>query len=764
MNNINGIGRFIKKQVLIVDDDAANRSLLKNILEDNGWETTEAENGQEALDKILIQPPDLIITDILMPVMDGYLLCRKCKLNPDLKEIPFIFYSAAYTEQKDQKFALELGADRFILKPAETDVLIQNIQELLNEKSTRRSLAPPTVEEIVFFKRHDDLIFRKLENKMLELDETNQKLKALEEQYRLSFDNAMDVIFLIDINYNITSISPSVKKNLGYEIEDFIGRSVWDLIPVFMPDYAGLAKTTINMVFQGKTVPSTTFEFTSRDGQIIVGEISGAPIFQDGKVSGLVAVARDVTDRHLAEKKLLKSEKMFSDIFHLNPNPMAISDMATSIYLDVNEAFISWSGFSRGDLIGLPGSNLRLWVNPEECDILIGSLKKSSGDLKAREVLLRQKDGAIRNVLYSIRLIEIEQRECLLTLFHDITERKQAELSLRESEKRYKFIADKIPDIVWMLNMDLQTVYVSPSVKTVLGFTEEERMSQTVEEQLTPESLALVSEVMVDELSMEAEGSTNPDRNLTLVLEYYHKDGTTRFMETVVGGIRNESGVVTGLHGVNRDITERMQAEEKLKRTLTSLRRAVGTTIQVMVSAVEARDPYTAGHQMRSSDLARAIATEMGLAEECIEGIRMAAVIHDIGKLSVPSEILTKPTKLTNIEFSLIKEHAQKGYDILKNVESPWPLAQIVYQHHERMDGTGYPRRLKGDEILMEARVLAVADVVEAIASNRPYRPAFGIEPALEEIEKNRGVLYDATVVDACVRLFRQKGYFLALS
>jgi PAS domain S-box-containing protein len=210
------------------------------------------------------------------------------------------------------------------------------------------------------------------------------------------------------------------------------------------------------------------------------------------------------------------------------------------------------------------------------------------------------------------------------------------------------------------------------------------------------------------------------------------------------------------------DITERRRAEEELILTLESLRKAFGATIQVLVSAVEVRDPYTAGHQIRSADLARAIAIEMGLPKAIVDGIRMAGSIHDIGKLSVPAEILSKPTKLTNTEFSLIKEHPLKGYEILKNVESPWPLAQIVYQHHERMDGSGYPRKLKGNEIILEARIMAVADVVEAMASHRPYRPALGIEAANGEIEKNKGFLYDSDVADACLRLFRENNYTFA--
>jgi len=209
------------------------------------------------------------------------------------------------------------------------------------------------------------------------------------------------------------------------------------------------------------------------------------------------------------------------------------------------------------------------------------------------------------------------------------------------------------------------------------------------------------------------------------------------------------------------EIVMRKQAEKQIVVTLENLRKALSTTIQVMVSAVESRDPYTAGHQARSANIARAIATEMELPQEKIEGIRMAGSIHDIGKLSIPAEILSKPAKLSNIEFDLIKEHPRKGHEILKYVESPWPLAEIIYQHHERMNGSGYPRNLKGDEILMEARILAVADVVEAIASYRPYRPALGINFALEEIEKNKGIFYDDAVADACLRLFREKGFKL---
>ena len=267
-------------------------------------------------------------------------------------------------------------------------------------------------------------------------------------------------------------------------------------------------------------------------------------------------------------------------------------------------------------------------------------------------------------------------------------------------------------------------------------------------------------QVIIDKLGENFEELRGRAEHLLPVeLNVTCKDGIVRnFILTVKFLQRDYSeSILCSLY----DITERKRADAKLQQTLDSLKKAVGTTIGVLVSAVESRDPYTAGHQLRVADLARSIATEMGLPSDKIEGIRMAGSIHDIGKLSIPAEILSKPTKLTVLEFSLIKEHPRIGYEMLKNVESPWPLAQIVYQHHERINGSGYPRNLKGDDILMEARIMAVADVVEAMASHRPYRPALGIEAALEEIEKNKGIFYDNAVGDACLKLFREKGYRL---
>lgn len=212
---------------------------------------------------------------------------------------------------------------------------------------------------------------------------------------------------------------------------------------------------------------------------------------------------------------------------------------------------------------------------------------------------------------------------------------------------------------------------------------------------------------------------------------------------------------------LEKDNLRRKQTEIKLRYNMDELRQAMGGVINALALTVEMKDPYTAGHQKRVADLARAIAKEMGLPGEQIDAIRLAGNIHDIGKITLPGDILSNPRDLTDIELSMIRTHAQAGYDLLKKIDFPWPIAEIVKQHHERVDGSGYPLGLAGNKIDMQAKILAVADVVEAMASHRPYRPALGIQKALEEISRKKGTLYDPAVVEACLILFNQKGYKL---
>jgi putative nucleotidyltransferase with HDIG domain len=212
---------------------------------------------------------------------------------------------------------------------------------------------------------------------------------------------------------------------------------------------------------------------------------------------------------------------------------------------------------------------------------------------------------------------------------------------------------------------------------------------------------------------------------------------------------------------LKNEIENRKKMQQELQQSYENLKRAMHSTIQAITLTVEKRDPYTSGHQLRVAVLAKAIAEELDLPASQIESIYMAASIHDIGKISLPAEILVKPIPLSDLEMSLIQAHAQAGYDILNGIDFPWAIADIVVQHHERMDGSGYPQGLAGEDILLEARIICVADVVETMASHRPYRPSIGVDKALEEISENKGILYDPGVVDACLALFREKNFEL---
>jgi PAS domain S-box-containing protein len=338
----------------------------------------------------------------------------------------------------------------------------------------------------------------------------------------------------------------------------------------------------------------------------------------------------------------------------------------------------------------------------------------------------------------------------MISIARDITEHKRAQEALKQSESWYRTIFENTGTAILTIEEDTTISLANTEFEKLSGYSKKEIEGRKHwEEFVVPEDM----ERMLTQHRLRRHDAESAPKKYEF--RFVDKDGAIKDIVLSIDMIPGTKKSIASL----LDITERKQGEEKLQRTLESLRKAVGTTIQVMVSAVEMRDPYTAGHQIRSAHIARAIAIEMGLDQDRIDGIHMAGSIHDIGKLSIPSEILSKPTNLTRLEYSLIKEHPRNGYEMLKDVESPWPLAEIIYQHHELINGTGYPRNLKGDEILVEARILAVADVVEAMASHRPYRASLGIEAALKEIEKNKGILYDNTVVDACLRLFREKGY-----
>ncbi len=324
--------------------------------------------------------------------------------------------------------------------------------------------------------------------------------------------------------------------------------------------------------------------------------------------------------------------------------------------------------------------------------------------------------------------------------------------SLRESEEQYRELVEKASDIIYTHDLEGNLTSVNPAATRIFGYTNEEALQLNIAQIVDAEYLPLARREIQEKL--EGSPRTGPYELLT-----YSKEGKPIWVE-VSSRLLEREGQPAEVLGIARNITERKRAEEELRESYAKLQQVLEGTVHVLISAIEMSDPYTAGHQRRVTRLACAIAEEMGLPPEQIEGLRMAGLIHDIGKITIPAEILSKPGPLSEIEWGLIRAHAQVGYDLLNGaIEFPWPVAQIVLQHHERMDGSGYPQGLSGEEIMLEARILAVSDVVEAMASYRPYRPARGLDKALEEISQHRGVLYDPEVVDACLKLFAEKGF-----
>ena len=330
---------------------------------------------------------------------------------------------------------------------------------------------------------------------------------------------------------------------------------------------------------------------------------------------------------------------------------------------------------------------------------------------------------------------------------------RQEKDDLKRIEERLRTLlnlVDNAHSMVFQLSTNGVIEFVSPGVKKIYGYEPDELIGKLIEK-ITP-----LSELpkVVKALKRALSGET------ILNLEIGQLDSNGGIVIAEINGapvIRDDK--VIGMQGIIRDITTRKKAEEAARDSTLKLIKAMEDTMQAMAMIVEMRDPYTAGHQRRVAQLAVAIAQEMGCTPDQVTGLRLAGLIHDIGKVRVPAEILTNPDGLSDAEMAIIKMHPRLGYDVLKTLDSPWPIAEIVNQHHERIDGSGYPRGLAGKDIILEARVLAVADVVEAITYQRPYRRALGIDKALEEISKHKNILYDAAVVDSCLKLFTERGF-----
>jgi PAS domain S-box-containing protein/putative nucleotidyltransferase with HDIG domain len=329
-------------------------------------------------------------------------------------------------------------------------------------------------------------------------------------------------------------------------------------------------------------------------------------------------------------------------------------------------------------------------------------------------------------------------------------ERERLLQALEESNARFRSLVETTSDWIWEVDPNGAYTYSSPKVQDLLGFAPGEMLGKHLVDLTAPKERERTGRIF-RQLLKSRKPFSGFENNCQA------RDGQVVVIEKNGVPVFGDNGELLGYRGIARDITERKSALEALRKSRDDLHNSLEETVRSLALAAEKRDPYTAGHQARVDNLACAIARELGLPAKQIEGLHFAALLHDIGKISLPSEYLAKPAQLSQQERAIIKCHTEVGYEILKNIHFPWPVADIVYQHHEHLDGTGYPRGLADEEILLEAKILTVADVVEAMSSHRPYRPSLGLDTALEEIRNGRGTLYHAESVDACLRLIEEK-------
>jgi len=575
-----------------------------------------------------------------------------------------------------------------------------------------------------------------------ERKQAEEIIRKHEERFRKMVQNSMDAISLFSPEGTFLYISEAVNRILGYRPEEMVGRQ-WEQF-VHPDDIPMMATKLAHLLEETENIETAEMRARHQDGSWRWIDIVGNNRVGDPEIGAVILNFRDITDRRLAEQAIEESEHKFKELFENMSSSVAVYEVVGDgedfVFRAFNKSAEKADQVNRKDLIG---KSVRE-VFPGVRDMGLFDVFRrvwQTGNPEQHPATL-YKDGRIEgwkdNYVYKLPSGEI------VAVYDDVTEQKRAEMAVKESEERFRSLFDRSLECIYSYDLEGNFLDANQSTLDLLGYDREDIPSMNFASLLLPEQLPQA----LQQLAEIVEGGLQKE---TKEYKIRRKDG--RYLDFEVrSSLVYHDGTPYAIMGVARNITER-------KLSVARLRKAVGATVQAMALVVETRDPYTAGHQRRVADLARSIASEMGLSKQRIDGIRTAAAIHDIGKISVPTEILSKPTRLSDTEFSLIQLHPRSGHDILKDIEFPWPVARMILEHHERIDGSGYPNGLKGEDILLESRIIAVADVVEAIASHRPYRASLGVDMALEEIARGRGNKFDPNAVDACVRLFREKGY-----
>ena len=567
-------------------------------------------------------------------------------------------------------------------------------------------------------------------------------LRESEERYRILVKNIDLGITLINSDYRVIMTNAAQARLFQKPIDAFVGRECFrefekrDGVCAHCPGTEAMA-TGKNAVAEITGVRD--------DGSRVAVSVHAFPHRgPDGHITGFIEVVEDITERKQMEAALQESENLYRSLFENMLNGFAYCKMLFEdnqpqdfIYLKVNSAFEALTGLKN--------------VAGKRVSEVIPGLRESDPELFEiyGRVALTGKPERFENYVEALKMwfsisVYSPEKEYFVAVFDVITERKRVEKELRLKEK----MLDGASDSIFLHDIDGHFIYMNEVAYKSRGYEKEELFAKDIFAFPTPE-YAAGREKRLSELLEKGE--------LIFESAHFRKDGSILPVEihAQVFDLDDRPLILSAV----RDITERKQAETQVRQGLDSLHQALQGTVMALANTVEIKDPYTAGHQRRVAQLSCAVARELGWPEDRVEGIKVLGFLHDMGKIAVPAEILNKPGKISPTEFSLIKVHPRVGYDILKDIAFPWPVALGVLQHHERLDGSGYPAGLTAGEITPEAKILAVADVVEAMASHRPYRPGLGIDQALKEIARNRGKLYDPEAADVCVRLFTERDF-----
>jgi PAS domain S-box-containing protein/putative nucleotidyltransferase with HDIG domain len=537
--------------------------------------------------------------------------------------------------------------------------------------------------------------------------------------------------------------------NTGYSLEELCSMNPLDLKPAFTLE--SFALLLLPLLEGSATHVRLETVHCRKDGSTYDVEVQ-VQLLGDRGDHRFAAIIRDVTEKNCAVLALAESESRFKSLFEKNHSVMLLIDPDGGRIVDCNEAAVGFYGYPRERLCGMPIIEVNT-LSPAEVKKEMKRAEKG----KRSYFLFRHRlaDGSLRDVEVYSGVIPLEGKSLLYSIIHDVTERVIAEKALAEKTALLDQLFENAPFAIFESRIGGEILRVNRAARELFGYSAEEMIGRTCDDLVVPDRLKEEGRFYTEQL--------HGARQLVAFEDVRQRKDGSLMDVSFIGFPTRLEGTVIGGYGIYHDMTARKEAERllqesylELQNQVLALRRSWNQTIHILASVVEARDPYTAGHQKKVALLAGEIASQMGLPDDEIDHVILAALIHDIGKIEVPSEILSKPGILSSLEIQLIRTHPEAGRRVLSGLQTPWPLAEIVFQHHERLDGSGYPRGISGDEILLAARIIAVADVVEAMSSHRPYRPAWPMEAVVAEMTRLRGVAFDAAVVDAWLEIREQ--------